>query len=221
MTLADILKPSLTVLWHAEMTGMQIGAGLATVASVPLLALRPTLVNAADDPPLVAVAKCAGVGALAGAGVVGTSCIVKLAKLDKDAINDRAKRIGENADLATVNRAAASGAAVGVALVALRIGKVADAEGKSFGSVIASKEGAWEVFCFSALGATVGVFAVTASKKIVEKVKKARESAKEGTAGSEAAEAVGQSVEDAAKATEEKAADVVDSVKDAIVTPAE
>lgn len=243
MTLADILEPTAVVLAHAEVKGLQIGAGVGAAICIPLLSLKPSLVNVQDDPPLVAIAKCAGTGALVGTVIVGGGCIAKLASIDKEGIHSRAEALRANVEQMQLDRIACAGAGVGLGLVSLRISKMAEAENSRFVDVACTKSSAWEFFCFSVLGAAVSVGAVTVGKVAIKALDKATYWAIEKAAGKQdkhdmpedidsaakdAADAVNLAVADAAAATDTKAADpgakaaeIVEEVKSSIQPPSQ
>lgn len=227
MTLADILQPSAVVLAHAEMKGLQIGAGVGAAVCIPLLSLKPSLVNVQDDPPLVAIAKCAGTGALVGTVIVGGGCIAKLASIDKEGIRTRAEALRANVEQKHLDKVAIGGAGVGLGLVSLRLSKIAEAENSRFVDVACTKSSAWEVFCFSVLGAAIGVGAVAVGKVAYRTMKKTAEKhdmpAEVDSVAKDAADAVSQAVTDATAGTETKvsdakakAAEVVEEVKSSI-----
>lgn len=223
MTFADILEPASVVVAHAELKGVQLGAGLATLLAPPLVSLRPALANPQGDPPLVAVAKCAGAGAVIGSVVVGAACLAKLASLDKDAVVQRADALRANEGEKKLACASLAGAGLGLSLVAVRFVKVAEAEGVAVGSVVCSRNGAWEAVCFAALGVAVCAGALGAGKAVAKQVSKAVEKGEEAEmlvkdAAGEAQAAVDSGAEEAKEAAEQisdKFSEVADGAKEA------
>lgn len=237
MTLADILEPAAVVLTHAEARGLRIGAGAGAVVCAPLLYIKPSLVNVQDDPPLVAIAKCAGTGAVIGSVVAGGICIAKLVSGGKDCICTRAEALRNNEEQKQLDKIAAAGAVTGLGLVALRFSKIAEAENVKFIDVARTKSSCWESFCFSVLGAAVAVGAVTGGKALHRAINNVMETAAQNgeDAVKEATAAVDEAVSDAAAVAEtkaeeaeskpaeveKKASEIVDDVKSSIQPPSQ
>lgn len=217
MTLVDALKPSAKLIYHAEKSGLYIGATGATLLSLPLLRLAPGTMNPSDDPPLVAIAKCAGIGGVVGATAAGALAIAKLTKLDADGIRERLVKIENNVLLRRTDRLALGGASVGLGLACLRIGAIADRDGVSFGSVACTKGMAWEGVCFAMLGTAVCVIVDQAVRKGIDRVREARGGKEAALVARETVEEIGDEV---AKATAVRADEIVDEVKSAIEKPA-
>lgn len=228
MTLADVLKPSVKVLCHAERQGMYLGSTVASVMSIPLLCLSTSTVNPNDDPPLVAIANIVGIGGIIGATGAVTVCCKKLIGLDAAGIRERACKLDANEGLHQLDRLAAGGASVGVGLVCLRIGAIADAEKVSFGQIACTPKMAWETWCFAILGSSVTISVAMLGKLGLAKIRNLRNAGKTGKAAgtdvevvAAATEAVEQIGDEVATATEAKAEEIVEAVKSAVETPAE
>lgn len=222
MTLAELIEPCTTVLIHSDVKGLEIGAGIGAAFCIPTLALKPSLVNAADDPPLVAVAKCAGTGAVIGGFIAVTMATVKMSNLKKEEIVTRSEKIRANSDQRLLDRIAIGGVGVGLGFAGLRFSEIAKAtEHGSIAKVVASKDGAWETFCFSVLGASIAVGAFSCGKAILRAVNKQQQGgngAADGGTDCDAVAAVEQAVDDATAATENAVNTANDAAKDAADT---
>lgn len=229
MTLSELVEPCTTVLIHADVKGIEIGASIGAVICVPALTFKPSLVNAADDPPLVAVAKCAGNGAVVGGLVAATMAIAKMSKLKKEEIVTRSEKIRANTEQRLLDKVAIGGVGVGLGLAGLRFSEIAKkTDDGSIAKVAASKDGAWETFCFSVLGAGIAVGAFSCGKAILTAIKKKQQGDDvviDAGTDCDAVAAVEQVVNDATAATEnaantadDAAADAADTVKDNVGT---
>lgn len=223
MTLADILEPASVVLAHAELKGVQIGGTVGALLAPPLLSLRPALINPQSDPPLVAVAKTAGAGALVASVVVTAGCLAKMASIDKEGIVHRADALRANKHERKLRAAAAGGVGLGLSLAALRCVKVAEADGVSIKDVVCTRDATWEAFGFAALGVAVCTGALEAGKVIAHRFGKVEDAGEEGVemmkeladeAGAEAEKASEEAKEVAGQAGD-KVQEVKEAVKDA------
>ncbi|CAN8070276.1 unnamed protein product [Agarophyton chilense] len=170
MTLADILKPSATVVLHAQAKGSQLGATVGVALAIPAISLAPTTFNAADAPPLVAIARLCGGAALVGTTAATLAAAIKLARLSREEIRGRAEKL----EASELNRAdvvaSSAGAAAGLALLMVRINRLAEVRGESFANVLGSWEGARDAYCFAVMGAAVGLAGVKGFKFVACKV---------------------------------------------------
>lgn len=223
MTLADILKPSLTIILHAETCGIYLGAAIASSTTFPLLSLAPASINPSAEPPLVVMANLAGMGALAGAALVSAHAAVQLSRLDAHAIKARAAKLetaaGEQRD---VLRALVAGGVGGVAVVSLRVVNIANVKALGVAEIVFSRGGLWEIFCFSVLGGVVGAGSSMVAKCAGEKVKVLIETMKKGegdediiAAAKDVTEEASTAAAEAVTSVEEKAKDILEAVEEA------
>lgn len=171
MTLGDVLLPSATVLLHANIRGIQVGGAIGATLAIPAMSLQPSLANASDKPPLVCIAHLAGVGAVTCATVISAVAIRKLVTSDLSGIRERANNLRNNVEQTRIDRISSLGALGGLALWGVRVKKVAELERIHVCEVACNKQGAWEAFCFSVLGAVVTVGAVKVGEKAAAKVR--------------------------------------------------
>eukprot|EP00177_Eucheuma_denticulatum_P001791 GFKZ01003210.1.p3 GENE.GFKZ01003210.1~~GFKZ01003210.1.p3 ORF type:complete len:211 (+),score=26.48 GFKZ01003210.1:120-752(+) len=175
MTLADILQPCSTILIHAQLKGAQYGAGISALAFGHVCLIRRDVMNPSDDPPLVAIAKKAGTGAILGACVATTVATVKMAKLTKDELQSRAEKLHASEEESRLKKVAAVGSGIGLGLLGLRFSHLAEESGKTVRQITMTKDGLWEVFCFGALGAGIAVGVAKVSTKVVESLNERKE----------------------------------------------
>lgn len=170
MTLADILKPSLAIVIHAEAKGSHVGAAVGLLLALPALSFSPDRFNPYDAPPLVAIARVAGVCAVAGASVAVATSLARLVQMPREGIVDRASKLSSNLELVTQMRVACGGASMGLALMALRIWKIAEANRTSVASELFSCAALWDLYCFAAMGASISIGGFKAIKLVSKKM---------------------------------------------------
>ncbi|PXF49449.1 hypothetical protein BWQ96_00765 [Gracilariopsis chorda] len=157
MTLADVLKPSVQLLIHAESKGSQLGAAVGLAVALPGVSLFPNQFNSADAPPLVAVARVCGVTAAVGATAAAALCISRLLRLSKEDIKQRAQKLTSSETHHRDMAVSAAGAAAGLALMAVRVSKLAQAQDESAWTTLTSKECVWDCYCFGIMGSALGM----------------------------------------------------------------
>lgn len=174
MTLADILKPSAVVLAHAQVRGVQLGAGAGALAAIPCLLLQPALLRDRDESAVATLANLAAVGAAVGMGAAAVSCAYKMSKLGKAGVADRAEALIEDKEVRKACVASGVGKAAGVAVAMARVWSAAKSDGKCVFGVAFRKETAWEVFAFGSLGIAVGAGVYHVGRVVCEKLDKGK-----------------------------------------------
>lgn len=170
MTLADVLKPSVQLLIHAETKGAQLGAGVGLAVALPGVAFLPNQFNSADAPPLVAVARVCGAAAVVGATAAVAVAVRRLTRLSKDELKQRADKLSSGESLVVEKAVCTGGMALGVALMAVRISKLARVQEQSALNTLMSKQCLWDCYCFAVMGSAVAVGVYKASQMAAHKI---------------------------------------------------
>lgn len=158
----ETLKNASRVLIHSEIKALQMGASAGLLVAIPSLCLFPMRANASDVAPVVAAASIAGHFALCAAGVVLPLATAKLFVSGKEGVKSRADSLRANRRQNWLHTVGGWGSVGGVIVELVRMRSVARLRGVAMGSLVDAQGGerkawAWEIFCFSVVGATTAV----------------------------------------------------------------
>jgi len=204
--MSELLKPVGRVLFHADCKGSEMGSAIGLALALPYAAYK-------GDKVSVAGAACmAGAGLGIGSGVAILVAGVKLVRMDKETIKSK----GESMTIDKVDKACGAAGTVGLAMGVYRVASAAKTSESSFGSLLVSKQGAWTMLAYGALGVGIvyGAHAVAKNgKKAGEYLKVKIDQAKDKA--SEVSDATEEAVDAAAKLLDEGSAAVNGAVEDA------
>lgn len=166
MSLADVLKDGVTVMVHAQIKAMQVGAAAGLLIAIPALSLAPSTYNRSDAPPLVAAASLAASGALLATTLVIPLSAYRLVRAGVDGVSARAAALHANPTTAHLARVGLFGAGCGVALLALRVRVLAQMGDVGVCVVLFDRGTLWELFGFAVSGSSVALV-VSLSQQLV------------------------------------------------------